>query len=94
MEEGRLRTLKASCSGQGLSYLFFADDLIMYSEAVEEQLMCIREGLELFWKSSGQRVNYGKSSILFSANVDVTEAKRLSDLVGVSPIDRLGKYLG
>lgn len=94
MEEGRLGTLKASCSGLGLSYLFFADDFILFSEAVEEQLLCIKEGLELFCKASRQRVNYDKSSILFSANVDAAEAKRLSDLLGVSATDCLGKYLG
>lgn len=36
VEEGRLRPLKDSRSGQGLPYIFFADDLLLFSEAVED----------------------------------------------------------
>lgn len=39
-------------------------------------------------------MNYEKSSVLSSANVQAAEAKRLSELVGVPRTDRLGKYLG
>lgn len=34
--------------GPGLSHLFFANDLIVLSEACKEQLACIKEGLEAF----------------------------------------------
>lgn len=44
MEEGRLRPVRASRSEQGISYLFFADDLMLFSEVDEGRLMCIREG--------------------------------------------------
>lgn len=60
MEEGRLRTVKASRSGPGLSYLFFADDLILFSKAIDDQLLCLKEGLGAFCNSSGQKVNFGK----------------------------------
>lgn len=43
-----------------MSYLFFVDDLILFSEAKDEQLLCIKESLEAFSKSSGQKVNYSK----------------------------------
>lgn len=94
VEDGSLRPVKASRSGPGLSYLFFADDLILFSEAVEEQLLCLKEGLDLFCRASGQRVSYAKSSILFSASVHIEEARRLSGLIGIPLTDCLGKYLG
>lgn len=94
MDDGKLRPVRASRSGPALSYLFFADDLILFSEAREDQLLCIKEGLELFCRSSGQKVNFGKSSMLFSGNIEETEAKRLSELMGIPITAKLGKYLG
>lgn len=54
--------------------------------------MCIKEGLEMVCKSSVHKVNFGKSSMLTSANVPALEAKRLSTLFGFSLTERLGKY--
>lgn len=45
IEEGRLREVKASRTVPGLSHLFFADDLLIFFEAREDQLFCIKEGL-------------------------------------------------
>lgn len=68
--QGRLRELvTTSRQGPGLSYLLFADDLLLFSEAKADQLACIKEGLDLFCGCSGQRVNYIKSSMFCSANV-------------------------
>lgn len=53
VEEGKLRPIKASGGRPGLLFLFFADDLLLFSEAVEVQLVCLKEGLELFCKASG-----------------------------------------
>lgn len=94
VDEGKLRPVRASRSGPGLSYLLFADDLILFSEAVEDQLLCIREGLEKFCSASDQKVNFGKSAMFCSANVDADEARRLSALVGIPLTENLGKYLG
>lgn len=82
-EEGVLRMVKASHGGPGLSYLFFVDDVILFSEAIEDQLQCLKEGLEVFCRASRQKVNYGKSAMLCSANIHPTEATRLSELFGV-----------
>lgn len=54
---------------------FFADDLILFSEVVDDQLQYLKEGLGLFCQSSGQRVNFGKSAMLCLENVHPLEAK-------------------
>lgn len=46
--EGRLKPERAARKGPGVSYLFFADELLLFSEAVEEHLMCLREGWSYF----------------------------------------------
>lgn len=77
-----------------MSYLFFEDDLLFFTEVVDGQLNIIKEGLEWFCRSSGQKVNYGKSSILFSSNIPDEEAARLILAFGVTVTRSLGKYLG
>lgn len=94
MDEGVLRGLRASRRGPEVSYLFFADDLILFTEAKEDQLICIKEGLELFCKSSGQKVNYIKSSMICSSNISHAEVEKLSSCFGVPLKGSLGKYLG
>lgn len=92
--EGRLREVKASRGGIGLSFLFFADDLIVFSEASEDQMNCVKEGLEEFCKCSGQRINFAKSSLYFSSNVQDEEADRLSRVMRIPRTRKVGKYLG
>lgn len=94
VEEGELKEMRASRGGPVLSFLFFADDLLLFSEASEEQMACLREGLNSFCKASSQRVNFSKSSMLCSTNVSEMEVRRLSQSFGVPLTKRLGKYLG
>lgn len=81
--EGRLREVRASRNGPGLNYLFFADDLLLLSDACEDQLSCIKEGLDCFCSCSSQRINFQKSSMFFSSNVSKEDAHRLSSLMGI-----------
>lgn len=45
VEEGRWKALKASRSGPKLSHIFFADDILLFAEASDDQASCIKEGL-------------------------------------------------
>lgn len=95
MVEGRIREVKASRNGPGLNYLFFADDnLQLFSEATEDQLLCFKEGLDLFCRCSGHKVNFHKSSMFFSSNVSKEETVQLSMLMGIPLKKEVGKYLG
>lgn len=92
--EGRLREVTASKGGMGLGHQLFADDLLIFSEACEEQLSCIKEGLEASCKCSGQRINFLKSSMFFSSIESDAETERLSSLMGIPRTKKVGKYLG
>lgn len=60
VEDGSWKALKASRRGPRISHLFFADDLLVFAEAGDDQVDCIREGIELFCDASGLRVNFIK----------------------------------
>lgn len=92
--EGRIREVKASWNGPGLNYLFFANDLLLFSEAKKDQLLCFKDGLDLFCRCSGHEVNFHKSSMFFSSNVPEEEAVRLNMLMGIPLKKEVGKYLG
>lgn len=94
LEEGRLKPLKATRNGPGMSYLFFADDLLFFSEAMVDQVGYLMEGLRIFCRASGQKVNFNKSSMFFSLNMPVETAVALSEGVGIPRTCHLGKYLG
>lgn len=94
VEEGRWRVLKTSRTGPELSHLFFTDDLLLFSEARDDQVFCIKEGLRLFCKASGQRVNFNKSLMYCSPNISKQDVTRLSADMGIPLTKELGKYLG
>ena len=83
--------IKATRAGPGLSYLFFADDLLLFSEAVEDQVACLKEGLQSFCKASGQRVNYSKSMLFVSSNIELQAAEELSASLGIPLKKELGR---
>lgn len=91
--EGMLREVRAFRHGPELSYMFFADDRLIFSKACDDQLECIKEGLDSFCRCLSQRVNFLKSSLICSSNVSDQEASQLSSLVGI-PLKKLGKYHG
>lgn len=85
--------MKTSKGVQGTTPLF-ADDLILFVEANEEQVDYILEGLRDFCKASGQLINYNKSLTFFSPNLDEQVTDGLSHRLGIPKTSDLGRYLG
>ncbi|OMO87284.1 reverse transcriptase [Corchorus capsularis] len=86
--------VKASRSGPMVSHLFFADDLMLFAEASEDQVNVITDVLDEFAKASGLRVSLEKSKLWFSPNVHQQKATVLSRLCGIPLAQELGTYLG
>lgn len=77
-----------------LSHMCFVDDLILVAEASQNQVNCINSILQALCDKSGQKVNFHKSQVFFSANVNDDLASSLSQALGVNITNDLGKYLG
>lgn len=73
---------------------FFTDDLLIFFKAKEDQLECIKEGLDQFCKCSGNASIFHKSSMFISPNILEVEAERLSVKMGIPRRKEIGKYLG
>lgn len=77
--------MKLSKIGPGLSYLFFADDLMLFAKANWHNLSCITNVLNEF--------AIGKSVIFYSKSVGAQRASLLSRVASFSQGLELGRYL-
>lgn len=94
VNQGRWKGIQASRSSPTASHLFFADDMVLFSEATLEQVHVIKDCLKRFSEISGQRVNFHKSSIFFSAHIDEDRANAITTVAGIPRVSDLGRYLG
>ncbi|XP_024164061.1 uncharacterized protein LOC112171051 [Rosa chinensis] len=62
--------------------------------AEEEECLELREILLSYAKASGQQINFEKSCVSFSRNVDLVWQLELADCLGVVRVDKHDKYLG
>ena len=69
-ERGLLHRGKVARSAPVISHLFFADDSFFFFRAIMEECERIMECFSIYEKASGQLINYQKTSISFSQNVE------------------------
>ena len=91
VHQGKWKLVRASRNGPRIFHLMFANDLILFAEASEEQAMVIRKVLENFCAISGQKVNMAKSKIFCLGNTPRELARRISKMTKVSLTTNLGK---
>lgn len=90
----RWKGIKLSKYGPTITHLFFADDMVLFSEATEQHVQIIKDCLERFSAASGQKISLSKSQIFFSKNVSQELANKISGIAGINTTNNLGKYLG
>ncbi|XP_028805357.1 uncharacterized protein LOC114760258 [Neltuma alba] len=94
VDSGEWRPFQLNKHGTAISHLFFADDLILFSEANMEQAGIMKATLDDFCALLGQRVNASKTRVFFSPCINHTRVTEISDFLGFTPTIDLGKYLG
>ena len=92
--EGNWTPVKASGGNIGISHPFFADDLMLFAKASEDNCETINEVLECFCAELSQTVSVDKSRIYFFQNVSSDLKEIICENIGVHATNNLGKYLG
>ncbi|GKV19445.1 hypothetical protein SLEP1_g29706 [Rubroshorea leprosula] len=77
-----------------ISYLLFADDSLFFLRAIVKEAEVVQQILKGYREASGQVVNFHKSSILFSRNVQQRVHNQISQLLAVQEVEHHGCYLG
>lgn len=91
---GRLIGLKINASAPPVSYLLFADDLLIFAKATFPEVEVISECLDSYMLWSGQLLNRGKSSIHFSRNTSYSLVSQIASQLRLSPLPAKAKHLG
>ncbi|KAK4573849.1 hypothetical protein RGQ29_031699 [Quercus rubra] len=65
-----------------------------YDRASQEEVQCITDTLQLYANSSGQCINFEKSSMYFSSNTTNGQREILKHMLGVKEVDKFETYLG
>ncbi|KAA3481337.1 LINE-1 reverse transcriptase isogeny [Gossypium australe] len=92
--EENFRWVKESRRGLQISYLLFADDCILFGEAMERGAGLLKRVLREYRNCSGQQVNFDKSTIFFSSNTRAEEKGLVTRILVVRSSNDPERYLG
>uniref|UniRef100_A0A803PDE7 Reverse transcriptase domain-containing protein n=1 Tax=Cannabis sativa TaxID=3483 RepID=A0A803PDE7_CANSA len=76
-----------------ISHLLFAEETLLFTTASISSCNALKEALTLYNLASGQTVNYGKSSILFSPNTHPFISTYFFETLGMDSKSFISKYL-
>ncbi|KAL4307123.1 uncharacterized protein LOC107605009 [Arachis ipaensis] len=80
--------------GPKISHLLFADDLLVFAEANEEQIQVVMNCMKTFCEASGLKISILKTSVVFSSNVKKGEKEAICKKCNYQEKSCLGRYLG
>ena len=91
---GLIHEVKVARSAPTVSHLFFADDCFIFFKATHNEARIMKSLLAIYGAASGQQVNYNKSVVFFSANMDEISIHQVCGILEVSGTCNHGSYLG
>lgn len=77
-----------------VSHFLFADNSLHFCCSIGQECRALKSTLSLYERALRQTINYGKSGIFFSTNVDAETWDKLKRILGVSANLNTGRYLG
>ena len=92
--DGRVHGCRVATSAPSITHLLFADDSFQFFKATVAETEAVKDLLNTYERYSGQSVNFQKSGIFFSANVQPQLKGVLSDILGVHKNLSDSHYLG
>lgn len=92
--EGRIHGSQICHNAPSVTHLLFADDIFLFFPVNNEETATVKNLQNEYESFSGQSVNFQKSGVFFSANINHDKRKELSDVLAVHNSIQNGKYLG
>lgn len=93
-KNGNMKPYKLGRNIQAVSHLFFADDMLLFSNGRIRSLKNLRDMLQKYEHSSGQRIHLEKSSLYASKNISGRKLNRLQLILGCQIKQLPCTYLG
>lgn len=82
-QDGLLGGVKQGRGGLAITHMFFTDDSILFERALMEGVAAIKKVIIDYENMSAQLVNFEKSLIYFSSNVEENIRNQITQLLGV-----------
>ncbi|XP_057251436.1 uncharacterized protein LOC130591707 [Beta vulgaris subsp. vulgaris] len=93
-ENNSLRGIKVAPTAPSVNHLLFADDCVIFSRATIHDAEAIQEALRVYELSSGQKVNFDKTTLSFSKGVRDSRRGEIEQKLGVRVVEVHDRYLG
>ena len=77
-----------------ITYLFFADDSILFCKAKTEECQELKQIFQRYEDASGHKINTDKSSVFFSPNIHQDLKESIFSILGPMQDSKHSKYLG
>lgn len=91
---GALHGIECAPTCPKISHLLFVDDSLIFCRAGESNFFALKTILKQFELASDGSINFTKSAIIISPNVNKDRWGFLSDILGIKMQESLGTYLG
>uniref|UniRef100_A0A2N9HMY2 Reverse transcriptase domain-containing protein n=1 Tax=Fagus sylvatica TaxID=28930 RepID=A0A2N9HMY2_FAGSY len=91
---GSLSGVKMNPGGPEITNVMFADDLMLFAKATSQNVNALNSCLEKYCQWSGQLVNRSKSGIIFSKLVNLSQRRKLKEILQMKKVPKNAKYLG
>ena len=92
--EGRIKGVSICRGAPRITNLLFADDSLLFCQAIQNEGQAIMEILQTYAQASGQCVNLEKSLVYFSSNTTGSQRQQILQILGVKGVERFESYLG
>ena len=92
--DGKWKAIKLAKYSPSLSNLFFVDDLLLFAEAIEDQIITIMDCLKKICLALGQKISLQKSNIFFLHRVNERTTTNILAITQISSTRSLDKCLG
>ncbi|XP_028087437.1 uncharacterized protein LOC114288151 [Camellia sinensis] len=94
VREGRISGLRIRKGCPIPSYLFFADDAVLFFKATAAECQEVGRLLQLYGDASGQSVNFDKAGVHFSGNISSSRQQEICGLLRIPKMKANVRYLG